>query len=50
MKLSQEVLRVTGDIVEVFLSYSDKIIRINFFGDEIEFIEEIYYMPNKIVK
>ena len=42
--------RVTGDIVEVFLSYSDKIIRINFFGDEIEFIEEIYYMPKKIVK
>ena len=41
--------RVKGDIVEVFLSYSDKIIRINFFGDEIEFIEEIYYMPNKIV-
>ena len=42
--------RVIGDIVEVFLSYSDKIIRINFFGDEIEFIEEIYYVPNKIVK
>ena len=42
--------RVKGDIVEIFLSYSDKIIRINFFGDEIEFIEEIYYMPNKIVK
>ena len=41
--------RVKGDIVEVFLSYSDKIIRINFFGDEIEFIEEIYFMPNKIV-
>ena len=42
--------RVKGDIVEIFLSYSDKIIRINFFGDEIEFIEEIYYLPNKIVK
>ena len=42
--------RVIGDIVEMFLSYSDKIIRINFFGDEIEFIEEIVYMPNKIVK
>ena len=42
--------KVIGDIVEVFLSYSDKIIRINFFGDEIEFIEEIYYLPNKIVK
>ena len=42
--------RVKGDIVEIFLSYSDKIIRINFFGDEIEFIEEIYYMPDKIVK
>ncbi len=42
--------RVRGDIVEVFLSYSDKIIRINFFGDEIEFIEEICYEPKKIVK
>ena len=42
--------RVIGDIVEIFLSYADKIIRINFFGDEIEFIEEIYYMPNKKVK
>ena len=42
--------RVIGDIVEVFLSYSDKIIRVNFFGDEIEFIEEIYYLPNKVVK
>ena len=42
--------RVRGDVVEIFLSYSDKIIRINFFGDEIEFIEEIYYMPKKIVK
>ena len=42
--------RVKGDIVEIFLSYADKIIRINFFGDEIEFIEEIYYMPNKKVK
>ncbi len=42
--------RVRGDIVEIFLSYSDKIIKINFFGDEIEFIEEIYYIPNKIVQ
>ena len=31
--------RVKGDIVEICLSYSDKRIRINFFGDEIEFIE-----------
>ena len=42
--------RVKGDVVEIFLSYVDKIIRINFFGDEIEFMEEINYMPNKIVK
>ena len=42
--------RVKGDVVEIFLSYDDRIIRINFFGDEIEFIEEIYYMPNKKVK
>jgi len=41
--------RVKGDIIEIFLSYSDKIIRVNFFGDEIEYIEEIYYEPKKTI-
>jgi len=42
--------RVRGDIIEIFLSYSDKIIRINFFGDEIEYIEEINFEPKKTIQ
>ena len=42
--------RVKGDIIEIFLSYSDKIIRVNFFGDQIEYIEEIYFEPKKIIQ
>ena len=39
--------RVTGDVIDVSLSYRDCIIRINFFGDEIESIDEILYSENK---
>ena len=42
--------RVRGDIIEIFLSYSDKIIRVNFFGDEIEYIEEINFEPKKTIQ
>ena len=33
--------RVNGDTVDIFLAYSDDILRITFWGDEIETIEEI---------
>ncbi len=33
--------RVKGDTVDVFLAYADEILRISFWGDEIEKIEEI---------
>ena len=42
--------RVKGDIIEIFLSYSDKIIRVNFFGDQIEYIEVIYFEPKKTIQ
>ena len=45
--LSPGNFRVTGDVVDVSLSYRDCIIRINFFGDEIESIDEILYSKNK---
>ncbi len=45
--LSPGNFRVTGDVVDVSLSYRDSIIRINFFGDEIESIDEILYAENK---
>jgi len=45
--LSPGNFRVTGDVIDVSLSYRDCIIRINFFGDEIESIDEILYSKNK---
>lgn len=33
--------RVRGDTVDIFLAYSDNILRLNFWGDEVETIEEI---------
>ena len=47
--LSPGSFRVTGDIVDISLSYRDCIIRVNFFGDHIESIDEILYTEkNKI--
>ena len=47
--LSPGSFRVTGDIVDISLSYRDCIIRVNFFGDQIESIDEIFYTEkNKI--
>ena len=45
--LSPGCFRVTGDVVDVSLSYRDCIIRINFFGDTIESLEEINYLDDK---
>ena len=33
--------RVKGDTVDIFLAYSDDVLRVNFWGDEIDSIEEI---------
>lgn len=33
--------RVKGDTIDVFLAYSDDVLRVNFWGDEIDSIEEI---------
>ena len=33
--------RVKGDTIDVFLAYSDDVLRINFWGDEIDLIEEV---------
>ena len=45
--LSPGNFRVTGDVVDISLSYRDCIVRVNFFGDEIESIDEIHYTENK---
>ena len=47
--LSPGSFRVSGDVVDISLSYRDCIIRVNFFGDHIESIDEILYTEkNKI--
>ncbi len=47
--LSPGSFRVTGDVVDISLSYRDCIIRVNFFGDQIESIDEILHNEkNKI--
>ena len=47
--LSPGSFRVTGDVIDISLSYRDCIIRVNFFGDQIESIDEILYTEkNKI--
>ena len=33
--------RVKGDTIDVFLAYSDDVLRINFWGDEIDLIDEV---------
>ena len=42
--------RVQGDIIEVYLSYRDSKIRFNFFGDEIESIEEINQKNKNLIE
>jgi len=47
---SRGKFRVRGDVLEVFpASYSDKAIRIEFFGDEIERITEINVLTGEII-
>ncbi len=46
---SRGKFRVRGDVVEVYPAGSDGIIRIEFFGDEIEKISEVDYVTGKVV-
>ncbi|WP_295841199.1 excinuclease ABC subunit UvrB [uncultured Apibacter sp.] len=41
--------RVKGDVIDVFPAYSDTGIRIHFFGNEIERIENVDYVSNNVI-
>ncbi len=42
--------RVRGDVLEIFPAYSsDKVLRVEFFGDEIERITEVDYLTGEII-
>ncbi|MFX0175312.1 MAG: excinuclease ABC subunit UvrB [Candidatus Hodarchaeota archaeon] len=44
------VIRVRGDLIDIFPAYLDTAIRISLFGDEIESIQEIHPITNDIIK
>ena len=43
------VVRVKGDIVDIYPAYLDRAIRISLFGNEIESIQEIHPLSNQII-
>jgi len=44
------IVRVKGDIVDIFPAYLNNAIRISLFGDVIESIQEIHYVSNDVLK
>jgi len=46
----QGIVRVKGDIIDVFPAYLETAIRISLFGDEVESIQEIHPLTNEIIK
>ena len=46
----QGVVRVKGDIIDIFPAYLETAIRISLFGDEVESIQEIHPLTNEIIK
>lgn len=46
IELTRGSFRVKGDTVDIYLAYADNILRINFWGDEIDAIEEIDPVSN----
>ncbi len=50
IEFKRGVVRVKGDIVDIFPAYLDTAIRISLFGDEIESIQEIHPLSNQVLK
>lgn len=44
------IVRVRGDIIDIFPAYLDTAIRISLFGDVIESIQEIHYLTNNVLR
>ncbi|MHA2181913.1 MAG: DEAD/DEAH box helicase family protein, partial [Promethearchaeota archaeon] len=44
------IVRVRGDVIDIFPAYTEIAIRISMFGDEIESIQEIHPISNKILR
>lgn len=47
IEFKRGVVRVKGDIIDIFPAYADVAIRISMFGDQVELIQEIHPVSNK---
>jgi len=50
IEFKRGVVRVKGDIIDIFPAYLDIAIRISMFGEEIESIQEIHPVSNQVMK
>ena len=48
-EFSQKIFRVKGDILEIFPSYSENALRVEFFGDRVEAINEINPVTKDVI-
>lgn len=48
-EFSQKIFRVKGDILEIFPSYSENALRVEFFGDKVEAINEINPVTKDVI-
>ena len=48
-EFSQKIFRVKGDILEIFPSYSENALRVEFFGDKVEAISEINPVTKDVI-
>lgn len=49
-ELGRGTFRVRGDVVDVFPPYSDNVLRVEFFGDEIENIDEVDHLTGEVIE
>ncbi|NHJ24053.1 MAG: excinuclease ABC subunit UvrB [Candidatus Lokiarchaeota archaeon] len=50
VEFRQGIVRIRGDIIDIFPAYLDTAFRISLFGDEIESIQEIHPISNDVIK
>jgi excinuclease ABC subunit B len=48
--LSRAGFRVKGDVIDIHTAYSREIVRVEFFGDEIEAIKRIQFITGKLIE
>ncbi len=48
--LGRAAFRVKGDVIDIHTAYSREVIRVTFFGDEIENVQRLHFMTGKLIE